>query len=56
MAKAERNSAAEAFVAISEAGVRALASPSPGLKIGPAEVERYMSAAMTSVPWRVAMT
>lgn len=47
----ERNTAAAAFLAVSEAGVRALACPSPGLKIGPVEVERYMAKAAASVPW-----
>lgn len=50
-AKAERNVAAEAFLAVSEAGVRALASPCLGLKIGPAEIERYITSAVASVPW-----
>lgn len=50
-AKAARNAAAEAFLAVSAAGVRALSSPSPGLKIGPEEIERYMATAMASVPW-----
>ena len=50
-ARAERNSASEAFLSVSAARVRALSSPSPGLKIGPQEIERYMEKAMASVPW-----
>lgn len=52
-AKLERNAAAEAFLAVSKAGVRALAVASPGLKIGPAEIERYMVKAMATVPWEL---
>ena len=50
-ATAERNAAAESFLSVSAARVRALSSPSPGLKIGPEEIERYMATAMSSVPW-----
>ncbi|CAM9245145.1 unnamed protein product [Ectocarpus sp. 12 AP-2014] len=50
-ATVERNAASRDFLAVSKAVARALACPSPGLKIGPAEVRRYMSASMESVPW-----
>lgn len=50
-ATAERNASARDFLAVSRAGVRALASPSPGLKITPAEVRRYMESSMASIPW-----
>lgn len=51
-ATAERNLSARDFLAVSKAGVRALASPSPGLKITPAEVRRYIEASMASIPWK----
>lgn len=47
----ERDEAAEALLAILEAGARALAAPSPGLRIGPAEVLKYSTRAMSQVPW-----
>ncbi|CAM9790855.1 unnamed protein product [Ectocarpus fasciculatus] len=51
-ATVERNSSSRDFLAVSKAVARALACPSPGLKIGPAEVRRYMSASMESIPWK----
>ncbi|CAM9115608.1 unnamed protein product, partial [Ectocarpus sp. 4 AP-2014] len=50
-ATVERNAASREFLAVSKAVARALACPSPGLKIGTAEVRGYMSASMESVPW-----
>ena len=50
-ATAERDASARNFLAVSRAGVRALVSPSPGLKIGPEEIRRYMAASMASIPW-----
>lgn len=50
-AAAERDASARDFLAVSKAGVRALVSPTPGLKIGPAEVQRYTEASMASIPW-----
>ncbi|CBJ31427.1 Putative subunit of the Anaphase Promoting Complex [Ectocarpus siliculosus] len=50
-ATVERNASSREFLAVSKAVARALACPSPGLKIGPAEVRRYMSASVESVPW-----
>lgn len=51
VATAERDASARGFLAVSKAGVRALVSPSPGLKIGPAEVQRYIEASMAAIPW-----
>ncbi len=48
---AERNASARDFLAVSKAGVQALVSPSPGLKIGPEEIRRYVAASMASIPW-----
>lgn len=50
-ATAERDASARDFLAVSKAGVWALLSPSPGLKIGPAEVQRYIEASMSAIPW-----
>lgn len=47
----ERDEAAEAFLVVSEAEIRALASPPPGLNIGPSEIENYMATALSNVPW-----
>jgi len=50
-ATAERNASARDFLAVSTAGVQAVVSPSPGLKIGPEEIRRYVAASMASIPW-----
>lgn len=50
-ATAERDASARDFLAVSKAGVRALVSPPPGLKIGPAEVQRYIEASIAAIPW-----
>eukprot|EP00903_Cladosiphon_okamuranus_P005713 g5672.t1 len=50
-ATAQRDASARDFLAVSKAGVRALVSLSPGLKIGPAEVQQYIEASMAAIPW-----
>lgn len=50
-ARRERDTAAEAFLAMVKAGVRAQATPVLGLKIGPAEILKYTATATSNVPW-----